>query len=390
MGSVYPRGNKLWIAYRDATGKRRCRATRLQVGQEALARDLLAKVEATLGAGDSAPTGKAAPPTVAEAARFYLENHGQHTKSAGKIRTVNRRLARHLGRRPADAIRQADVDRYVRDRTGAGASGKTVWNELAQLRTVLRYAWKNDLLPSPPRFTLHKPKSERSRVVWPDEARAIFEAAPLDLRRILVAMYTTGMRRGEVLAMTWAMVNTTTQDALLPAELTKTEEEKRVAFGPQLWAMIHVEPVHPTHVFGRFRQGLNGKSTTTTVEPWTVASLQRAMKALRDDLGVEHFTFHDLRRSMASVAAERGHSQRTVQEVGGWRDPGVLQRHYSRASDRAKRALSADLEAATVADRATESATVHKKSPQLRGLTGWRRRDLNPGHYGYEPYALTS
>lgn len=45
MGSVYARGNKLWLAFIDYEGKRRLRASGYVVGQEDAARKLLAKVE---------------------------------------------------------------------------------------------------------------------------------------------------------------------------------------------------------------------------------------------------------------------------------------------------------------------------------------------------------
>ena len=36
------------------------------------------------------------------------------------------------------------------------------------------------------------------------------------------------------------------------------------------------------------------------------------------------------------------------------------------------------------------SCNMKLKKPDKSGLTEWRHRDLNPGHYGYEPYALAS
>ena len=53
MSCIYKRGNTLWLAYKDATGKRVCRPSGFRIGQEAEARALLAELERQL---DAAPT----------------------------------------------------------------------------------------------------------------------------------------------------------------------------------------------------------------------------------------------------------------------------------------------------------------------------------------------
>src|SRR5262249_9495447 len=50
MGSIYARGSKLWLSYRDYDGKWCNRSSRLDVGQEEQARELLCDVEAKVEA----------------------------------------------------------------------------------------------------------------------------------------------------------------------------------------------------------------------------------------------------------------------------------------------------------------------------------------------------
>src|SRR3954465_1329036 len=58
MGSIYPRGNVLWLAYQNAAGKRVCKSSGLLVGHEPDARATLAAIErqvaAELRAGEGA------------------------------------------------------------------------------------------------------------------------------------------------------------------------------------------------------------------------------------------------------------------------------------------------------------------------------------------------
>ena len=51
MGSIYPRKNKIWIQFKSAEGKWTQRTTPFHVGQEPLARKLLARVEEKIAAG---------------------------------------------------------------------------------------------------------------------------------------------------------------------------------------------------------------------------------------------------------------------------------------------------------------------------------------------------
>ena len=43
MGTIYTRGNKLWIGYFDSNGKRICKSSGYAVGQEKRAQSLLAR-----------------------------------------------------------------------------------------------------------------------------------------------------------------------------------------------------------------------------------------------------------------------------------------------------------------------------------------------------------
>ena len=45
MGSLYKRGNTLWVAFKDQSGQRVCRSSGYKVGQEAAAEALLAELD---------------------------------------------------------------------------------------------------------------------------------------------------------------------------------------------------------------------------------------------------------------------------------------------------------------------------------------------------------
>jgi hypothetical protein len=74
MGSIYPRGNVLWLAFVDASGKRKCRSSGLLVGRESEARATLEAIERQVAAEiRHADEDFSGPPTVAAYARRFVK-----------------------------------------------------------------------------------------------------------------------------------------------------------------------------------------------------------------------------------------------------------------------------------------------------------------------------
>lgn len=256
-----------------------------------------------------------------------------------------RHLVRLLGSVEAAAVRQRDVDGYCRARGAEGAGGKAAFNELALLRSSLRYAWMNDELPQPPKFKLARPRSERDRVAWPEEIFRLLGFAEVPLRRVILAGATLGLRAGEIVRAEWAWVDGARRELRFPT--TKNGRPKRVPLPPALWELCHAEPRHPVWLFPQLRHGVNGHGTPEPAQ-WSYHNLHDRFEALCLQAGVEGLHLHDLRRSMASLAHDLGAGQTVVQALGGWEDPAVLQRHYSRPRDGAVRGLTEALERAVL------------------------------------------
>ena len=283
---------------------------------------------------------------------YYDSGKGGRAASADRHRQYRAHLEPELGDLTGDAVRQRHADQYIEARVGTGASPKTAHNELAYLRTALRYGWQNDLLPQPPRFSLKMPHSERTRVAYPEEAGRLLAMADLPLRRVVAAAWTCGLRRGEILAARWEWTTTDRHELTLPARATKGRRERVVVFPEAVWEMLQAEPRHSEHVFCHWRQGRNGRGRLEVV-PWTKRTLRTAFEELVERADSDGLWLHDLRRSMATVAQDRGHAPSTVQRVGGWEDPTVMARHYTHPSREAQERVVEDLSDALMARAGT-------------------------------------
>jgi integrase len=273
----------------------------------------------------------------------YMKHRGEKVRSACKHRGYMARLVPMFGHRGADSIRQRDVDDYYELRQSEGVGKKTIYNELSFLRTALRYGWRNDKVNYLPKFVLSCPRCARTRVVREDEMQMLIAAADISMRRVLIAAWTMGLRRNEIVMARWDWCNAKTREITIPSAVAKTEQERVAVFPPLLWAALQDPPRHDEAVFCRIRHGRNGQSQPD-IAPWVYSMLGKKWAKLRASVGLEDVRLHDLRRSMATVAQERGHTQSAVQLVGGWEDPNVLQRHYSHAGRAAQQAVVEDLE----------------------------------------------
>ena len=73
MGSIYRRGNKLWLRYRDGAKRWRSAASGFDVGQEAEARKVLARVEERLEVGFDITEGETGTPTLGQYAKRWVQ-----------------------------------------------------------------------------------------------------------------------------------------------------------------------------------------------------------------------------------------------------------------------------------------------------------------------------
>lgn len=151
MGSVYARGSKLWIAFKDGDGKRRCRSSGFEVGQEKQARALLDEIQALVAAGEAAGL-TAGPITVTRYAERWIE------RRRGRIKTVTdeeSRLRLHVLPR-IGKMALADVrPRHIRDvvlalRDEGKLAPRSVRHVFAVVHRMFRSAVTDDLIDNNP------------------------------------------------------------------------------------------------------------------------------------------------------------------------------------------------------------------------------------------------
>jgi integrase len=181
-------------------------------------------------------------------ADLYIERYvkASHLASAGTIDYRMSLLRKHLGKKLLTDIKTADIEDFVarlKEPCRLAAAQKslrvrtpaTINRYLSLLRHMFNWAVGREYLDRTPfrrgTQTLVRQELEdnrRHRRVSKDEEQRLLEHAPDYLRPLLVLGLDAGLRRGEMLAMTWADVDARPGWLRLRGETTKSGKTRWV------------------------------------------------------------------------------------------------------------------------------------------------------------------
>ena len=190
----------------------------------------------------------------------------------------------------------------TRDGVPEPISPSTLNRELAALRTLLRLAHDEwEALDRVPRIKLEREAQGRLRYLEDDE-RARLEVAcsksrNRDLAGIVTVALETGLRKGELLGLTWDRVDMSR--GVLRLEVTKSGRRREV---PMRQAVYDVLAAWPGEHVGRVFPKVDIRKAFETA----VAAAQ-----------LDGFRFHDLRHSFASTFMMAGGTLQTLRLILG-------------------------------------------------------------------------
>jgi integrase len=234
-------------------------------------------------------------------------------------------LVTYYGKMAADKIKPSMVESFqdkmlkLKHRSGARYKPATVNRMIALMKRVFNLAIREDMVLKNPcwKVTMLKEDNKRDRILSGDEFDRLLVMLPVYLKPILILGYYSGMRRGEILNLTWKRVKMQEGYLDLEPEDTKTSEPRRIYFNDILWDIFKqagkVRSLKHDYVFTyrgkpikEFREGFN--------------------RALRK-AGIESFHFHDLRHTFNTNMRKAGVDQTVIMKMTGHKTLSMFNRY---------------------------------------------------------------
>lgn len=252
-------------------------------------------------------------PLFREFSELYIEWAKERKKSWERDGYSIKELLPLFGNRKLSAINLFLVESY-RTRRKESVSNATINREVSCLKRILNVAveWKklqiNQISKVKP---LREPKITE-RFLDEEEARKLLTACNSSLRPIVLTALNTGMRKQEILGLTWDRVDFNTRSIRLVE--TKNGEHRKVPLNSTMLNMLEGLPHEGEYVF----QNSRGQE---------YHCIKRVFESAQRKAQIDHLRFHDLRHTWASWLVMGGVDLRTVQDLGGWKSLAMVTRY---------------------------------------------------------------
>lgn len=228
------------------------------------------------------------------------------------------------------------------DTKGSGLSAKTVKDIKIALQTCLQKAVDEEIIKSNPVRKVELPKAPKKEMqtLKADEISAFMEEArQSECYEFYFLEITTGLRLGEILALTWDDLDINNRTISVNKQVQRLSGKLQITT-PKTQASIRKvnlssECVQQLMVL-RSRQRLDTKlmfPSPITGEIRDPSSITRKLHRMQKRAGVPQIRFHDLRHSFATLSLEQGMDIKTVSHMLGHTDAGFTMNTYMHVTD---------------------------------------------------------
>jgi integrase len=224
-----------------------------------------------------------------------------------------------LGEKIISQIKPADLENYQAKRKASGYSDSYVDQEITAAKTVVNKAFDNDLVSGETvkvfkrvKKLLKRNANARDRILSIEEVNRLMECLPRHTKAILVTGFYTGMRRGEILSLTWDKVDLDRRVIRLGATDTKDKEPRHIPICDELHQVLKNVPraLHDNHVFL-----FKGKPIKDIRTGLTDACEKAGIVYGRFEK--DGFVFHDLRHTFNTYMRKAGVPESVIMEITG-------------------------------------------------------------------------
>jgi integrase len=265
--------------------------------------------------------------------------------SSGRLAHIDRLLGPVL----LPNLTEQRMRSYIKARLKDGACGRTINMEIGELSRAIGKTWR-ELWP---RLRKLEERKDVGHALLPDEEARLLRVAaenpspnqnPMLYTFIRVAL-ATGMRSGEVIALTWKQIDVERNVITVGHAKTSSGTGRQIPINTELQTVLRDHICWFTERFGYLNPnwfvfpGRIGRPRKGVLRPFDPAratsTIKTAWASLRKKAGVR-CRLHDLRHTAATKMAEAGVPESAMLSIMGHMSRGMLER-YSHIRLAAKR-----------------------------------------------------
>jgi integrase len=294
-----------------------------------------------------------------ETVAVFLERWIAHRQSIGKVRPkvahtyrgyLRREIAPRIGSMQIAAVRPLHVQRVIDEALANGLSARSVVQVHRIMHAAFRQAVRWQAIAVNPSDGVTPPKVEQARLRVPsasDVAR-LLAAVDAEYRTPLALAAGTGLRRGEVLGLTWPAVDFDGRPRIRVAGTLQRADGSLVVLPPKTERSRRVVPLPPSlaEALKRYRAEQNERRLIAgpawgddfvfdrgNGQPLDPDTFSKAFRSAARGIGLDGVRLHDLRHAFASMLVGAGTNARVVGDLLGHATIGFTMSVYVHADE---------------------------------------------------------
>jgi integrase len=364
MGMIYKRGDVYWIKFYNH-GIPEYESSKSDKYSEA--RALLREREEQVEKGKFVGQKRASMMTFEKLCEKLIDDYEniKHNKSTRRAELSIKNLKKYFSGKKVSTITDEDIELYIKNRRENGRATGTINRELSALKRMFSLVAKKGIAcPDIPKLPEN---NVRSGFFEPQEFFKLREALPDYLKPVLTIAYHTGMRKEEILSLTWGEVDLIEGRIILESGRTKNNKQRTIPLTGELYEIVAKQKElrdskYPECGYVFFKEGLKNKLKKVK-RPYYVGDFRKTWKtALRqcgykptfkcrecnmvielpDGKKKEEITcpkcnsnqlkthdrlFHDLRRSALRRMVRVGITEKVAMAISGHKRRDVFERY---------------------------------------------------------------